>query len=259
MNMNATAAWLRLLKEVLREGREVAPRGKPTVELPQRTTIVDMMRPVILSPSRKLNYRFMAAEAYWILAGDDSVAGIAPYNSRIADFSDDGERFFGAYGPKIVDQLPYVLDKLREDPDTRQAGLTIWREKPPTTKDVPCTVAIFFSLRRGFLHEHVFMRSSDCWLGVPYDVFNFSMLAHLVCARLNTSGLKVVPGKLYLTAASAHLYEPNWADAKLCLGDPSPAEILTPELLYQDEVALLELLKQLRDTSPGSKLRWWEA
>lgn len=253
--------WLEAIHDVLANGELVAPRGKLTKELPQRTMVVDMRRPVLLVPERSLSYRFMAAEAYWILSADDTVAGIAPYNSRIAEFSDDGERFFGAYGPKIMAQLDYVVDKLKADPDTRQAGLTIWRENPPPTKDVPCTVAVFFSLRGMALNAHVFMRSSDIWLGVPYDVFNFSMLSHLVCGLLNNeraSDNVYAPGKLYLTAASSHLYELNWADAKLCLNTSVPDQPPTPKLLWNDYRALLHTLKELRDTKPGHELRWWE-
>lgn len=253
--------WLDALNDILINGQPVAPRGKMTHEIPQRTIEVNMRKPVLRVPERSLSYKFMVAEAFWILSGDDRVETIAPYNSRIKEFSDDGERFFGAYGPKIVAQVPYIVEKLLEDGDSRQAGLTIWRECPPKTKDVPCTVAVFFGIRGGQLNCHVFMRSSDAWLGVPYDVFNFSMLAHLVCGLLNEHfepNHYVSPGMLYLTAASSHLYETNWDDAKLCLA----AEVLdqpdTPKLLWNDPHYLMDTLKTLRDSRPGDVLRWWE-
>jgi thymidylate synthase len=258
---SAAAAWLTALNDILHNGIHVAPRGKPTLEIPQRTMVVDMRKPVVTVPERQLNYRFMAAEAFWILTGDDRVETIAPYNSRIAEFSDDGVRYFGAYGPKVVDQLQYVVDKLKQDNDTRQAGLTIWRENPPATKDVPCTVAVFFNLRQKKLNAHVFMRSSDAWLGVPYDVFNFSMLAHLVCGFLNNDrGFDDVfePGLLYLTAASSHLYEVNWDDAEACLNGVVLDQPETPKLLWNDHRGLIETLRSVRDTRPGDELRWWE-
>ncbi len=260
--MNMNQAWRNLIREVLRDGREISPRGQLTKELPQRTTVVDMRQPVLLSPRRNLSYKFMAAEAYWILSGDDKVASIAPFNKNIADFSDDGEKFFGAYGPKVVTQLDYVVQSLSNDLDTRQAGLTIWRESPPKSKDIPCTVAIFFSVRNHRLHAHVFMRSSDCWLGVPYDVFNFSMLAHLVCAKLHAIGRRhLSPGKLYLTAASCHLYERDFKAAEECAYEDLPAgpAVLTPGPFHVDPEALMDWLEQLRHTSPGNPLRWWEA
>ena len=251
-------AWIETLSDILTNGQEVSPRGKLTREILQRTLQVNMRKPVLMVPDRSLSYRFMAAEAYWILSGDDRVETIAPYNSRIAEFSDDGETFFGAYGPKIVDQLDYVVSKLMEDQDTRQAGLTIWREKPPVTKDVPCTVAAFFSIRSGLLNAHVFMRSSDVWLGVPYDVFNFSMLAHYICAFLNKRGVVVAPGRLFVTAASSHLYAINWGGAELCIMGGVLEQNETPAILFQDPREIANWLHDLRDSLPGDALRWWE-
>jgi len=259
--MDFSRVWLNAINDILANGDLVSPRGKLTKEIPQRTIEVDMRKPVLRVPDRSLSYKFMVAEAFWILSGDDRVETITPYNSRIADFSDDGERFFGAYGPKIVAQLPYIIEKLQVDEDSRQAGLTIWRECPPQTKDVPCTVAVFFNIRGGKLNAHVFMRSSDVWLGVPYDVFNFSMLSHLVCGLLNEHRLTadaVSPGRLFLTAASSHLYETNWDDAKMCLGSTVLDQIETPKLLWNDPQFLMAELKDLRDSRPGDPRRWWE-
>lgn len=247
--------WLDLLSRVIQHGVAVAPRGKLTYELAQSTIAIDMNKPVLTVPLRKLNYQFMAAEAYWILSGDDTVAGIAPWNKHIAAFSDDGERFYGAYGPKIKAQLPYVVAKLTEDQLTRQAGLTIWRENPPATKDYPCTIAIFFNIRSGRLNTHVFMRSSDVWLGVPYDVFNFSMLGHYVCGMLNGG---VQPGMLYLTAASSHIYQENIEAAVTCLKSSPLLQHNTPDLLWRNPTICLEWLKDVRDSKPGDRYRWWE-
>lgn len=253
--------WLSLLESLLQRGFVVSPRGKMTKELPQQTIIVDMRRPVLTVSERKLSYKFMAAEAYWILSGDDKVATIAPYNGRIADFSDDGVKFFGAYGPKIISQLPFILAKLRADPMSRQAGLTIWRESPPVTKDVPCTVSMFFSVRDGKLNNHVFMRSSDAWLGVPYDVFNFSMVAHFICSLLNQSREHdpYEPGTLYLTMASSHIYQENFESALNCLKTTSyGTQQLTPKLLWMDPIQGLDWLREIRESKPGSYHRWWE-
>jgi thymidylate synthase len=230
----------------LRDGFEVAPRGMRTLELAQHTTSFDMSRPVVLCPGRKLSYTFLAAEALWILAGDDRVETIAPYNPNIAQFSDDGVHFAGAYGAPIVAQFDYVVSALLRDRDTRQAGLTIWRPNPPPSKDVPCTVAIWFSIRADRLNCHVFMRSSDAWLGLPYDVFVFSMLAAKVACAYNAPPLSLARdatdeapvfttlapiglGWLHLTAASEHLYARDFEAAKACVvddvtprGDPLP-------------------------------------
>lgn len=266
---NATRAWLGTIEDLILYGTEVAPRGQPTLELPQHTIVVDMLQPVVIAPTRRVSERFLGAEAHWILSGDDRVETIAPYNKAIAKFSDDGERFFGAYGPKILAQLDYVVDKLFDDKDTRQAGLTIWRENPPVTKDVPCTVAMFFSIRDGKLNTHVFMRSSDVWLGVPYDVFNFSMVSMLVLCRLNDmrrrtfeasyNYVPVDPGALYLTAASRHLYRQNQVAALDVLHSDAwrPHAGPVPRSLWTNEQALMSTLDAIRKGNEAAK--WWTA
>jgi len=257
--------WFSHLSMIIKYGNTVSPRGKSTLEIPQSTLFVDMRDPVLQIAERKLSYQFMAAEAYWILTGDDRVETIAPYNKHISKFSDDGIKFFGAYGPKITSQLDYVINKLKEDKYTRQAGLTIWRENPPETKDVPCTVAIFFNIRCGKLNCHVFMRSSDVWLGVPYDVFNFSMLSHFICAKMNNlHGSVITPGDLYITAASSHLYSEDLDDARHTIESYSHAYTynicsnLTTEEMYTNPRYLLSILKNLRTSKPGDPFRWWE-
>lgn len=264
---NFSTTWLHAIAQILESGKEQSPRGINTLEHIHATIVVNTRCPVLWVPARKLNYKFMGAEAYWILSGDNRVETIAPYNSNIAKFSDDGKVFAGAYGPKILSQFTYVVDKLLEDPSTRQAVMTIWRENPTPSKDIPCTVAISFTLRDGELNAHVLMRSNDIWLGTPYDVFNFSMLVHAVCAAINEHpcGFSVVPGLLFLTAASLHLYETNKAAAEECLAsvndgvpvlavNPRP----TPTELFTDTKYLMGTLEGIKWSAPGDNVRWWE-
>ncbi len=261
---SASEAWRDSVINVMAKGQSVNPRGKLTAEIPSHTIALDMRRPVLRVPSRKINYKFMAAEAYWILSGDDRVSTIAPYNPAISKFSDDGQVFFGAYGPKIMSQIDYVVTKLVSDKDSRQAGLTIWRENPPATKDVPCTVAMFFNIRGDYLNCHVVMRSSDVWLGLPYDIFTFSMVSHFVCAHLMINGVDVTPGNLYLTAASSHVYEENWVDASRCARDviipqpETPFELLDTLDSRFPADGLMTKLSVIRDSTPGDGSRWWE-
>lgn len=261
--LTATKAWLTLMRKTLAIGEVISPRGKSTKDLEQETICVDMKSSVITVPERKLSYRFMAAEAYWILSGSKYVADIAPYNSHISQFSDDGTTFFGAYGPKVTGQLEYVISKLKEDPFTRQAGLTIWRENPPQTKDYPCTITMFFHLRNHMLNCHVFMRSSDQWLGIPYDIFNFSCISYMVCSRLNNhpnGGVEIMPGKLYITAASSHLYEENWAAAQALVDAPWPDTLgQVPRQWCISPMMLMSELNALRSANPLSSLKWWES
>lgn len=255
---SANDAWLRALGMVLYRGDPVSPRSMGTLEVPHMTSVIDMHRPVVTIAERNLNYRFMAAEAYWILTGDDSVDGVVPYNSQLLRFSDNGIDFAGAYGPRIAAQLDYVLDTLAKDQDSRQAGLTIWTPNPKPSKDIPCTVAIWFHLRRGELNVHALMRSNDLWLGFPYDVFNFSMLGHLVAGKLRERGVDCQAGALYHTAISAHLYNDfvSRADTIHQSGLYPVAE--APTMPHRITPAgLVTLLQDLRERD-GACLRWWE-
>ena len=258
-------AWFDQIGDIIDLGRETSPRGKLTKELPSKQLVFDMNFPVLTNPLRELGYKFMAAEAWWILDGRDDVESIAPYAKHIVNFSDDGHKFFGAYGPRIASQLDYVVNSLLADGDTRQAVLTTWQPNPPRTKDVPCTVAFDWLLRDHKLELHVFMRSSDNWLGVPYDSFNFSMLTVEIVRRLNLHPLlfqkPIGLGTCYLTAGSSHLYEPNFEAVEKVLNTgiefrPMPV----PKSWYDNSAptTVTERLCELKDTAKGDPRRWWE-
>lgn len=190
-----------------------------TKELIAYRRTFDMRFPIVTIDHRNLGYRFLCAEAAWILSGDDRVATIAPYSKHISQFSDDGITFHGAYGLKIRDQLDFVISTLINDRTSRQAVINIWRENPPRTKDVPCTINLQFLIRGPYIHTIANMRSSDAWLGWPYDVFNFTMVTAYLMLRLQRQGLgRLQLGTLTLAAGSQHLYEPDWPGAMKCLG-----------------------------------------
>jgi len=267
--LNATHAWRGALHGADLWGQWVAPRGRKTKEQLGYTTIVDMRRPVVTDKFRKLNYTFMLAEAAWILGGDNRLEPLAKYNSRMREFSDDGQTLSGAYGVPFREQLDYVANKLREDEDTRQAVMTTWARSPVPSKDIPCTVALDFKIRDGRLTTQVFMRSSDLWLGLPYDIFAFSMMSFAVMERYYEFGGPVLePGKLYITAASSHIYERDMEKARVVLEDTHDSEHagaywkVVPALLYDPTArhgrampSVKALLEHYRD-APWD--RWWK-
>lgn len=281
---SATSTWLTLLSLLTKCGKTSSPRGMEVREVLALQTLVDMRYPVVRVPGRKLGWRFLAAEAWWILSGRDDVESIAPYSKGISDFSDDGVRFFGAYGPKVAGQIDGVVDKLLQDPDSRQAVISIWRENPPATRDVPCTLSLQFLIRDRKLHCVATMRSSDAWLGWVYDVFNFTMISAMVllklrarCFDLGTAELAYSTlaedlGNLYLTMGSSHLYERNWKAVEEILAGSSLKYQLQPEAsppfeplkLWTNGVELLPVdLKVAADddgwNGPPPFLTWFRA
>lgn len=257
------AAWRQAIVDITKFGNVVAPRGKDTVELPHYCVTIDMRTPVLVNMSRKLNYSAMAAEALWILQGDDRLDGIAPWIPRYSEFSDDGITLAGAYGPRIMGQERYVVDKLLEDRDTRQAAISIWSPNPKPSRDYPCTMSMVFNIRDGNLHTHVFMRSSDVWLGLPYDLFTFSMVSAKIATLYNgrTVDAKLRLGSLYLTAASSHLYRENWNDAQISIADyrQSRSVLLDQTPIERGEVfAIMDDLQLCRQKDVSTQPRYWQ-
>ncbi len=250
---SASKAWLNLLTTILQNGENVMPRGLPTKEILAHTSVIDMNSPIVNIPERKLNYRFMFAEAWWILSGSNRVADISQYMKAIAKFSDNGITFRGAYGPKIVEQLDYIVETLAKEQDTRQAVLNIWRENPRPTKDYPCTLNMQWLIRDGKLNCMTNMRSSDAWMGWVYDVFNFSMISNWIVVALHAKhGIELELGDLYLTAGSQHLYTQNKKDAETILDVYRGHEILdynetinTKSFIHPD--GILETLQMLAE------------
>lgn len=193
---------------------KVSPRGMEVKELLHDSYTVQMPAYINLA-DRKVNVPFMFAEALWILTGSNRVEDLNKYIGGYARFSDDGVFLRGAYGPKIVDQLGYITDSLSGDNDSRQAVLNIWRERPGSSKDIPCTTQMQFFIREGILHSVTTMRSQDIVLGYTYDVFTFSMVAKAVQLLLRERGTFVELGELTVNVGSLHIYSDYYERGQL--------------------------------------------
>lgn len=244
--LDATFTWLSLVAEVLNHGHRSAPRGRPILELIGYKTRLAMANPLVEVPARAIGRKFRAAEAAWILSGDNRVATIGSYAKHIAQFSDDGEVFYGAYGPRLMPSMEYIAETLAKDRESRQAVCTIWNNQPEASKDIPCTVAVQWFIRQGKLHCLDFMRSSDIWLGWPYDVFNFSMVSYWLTKKLyEDHGLNVDLGYLTLIAGSQHLYLDNDNEEKaksLSMHAGSNYCMILPDTKHLSSAELIEWL-----------------
>lgn len=221
---NIDSALREACMNVMTLGDVASPRGKMVREIVGERVAFDMRYPIVTNPARDIGYRFYAAEAYWILSGRNDLDFFRQLKMPfIWEFSDDGFLYSGAYGPKVVDQLTYVCDLLSEDSDTRQAVIEVWRPNPRPSRDIPCTLSFQFLARGNKLHCIQSMRSSDVWLGYPYDAFNAAMLTTYILLLLRARkkngrrGLDV--GTHTLVVGSQHLYETNWSKAQGLIAD----------------------------------------
>ncbi|MGJ5019644.1 thymidylate synthase [Bradyrhizobium oligotrophicum] len=157
-------------------------------------------------------------ELMWYLSGSNSLEFIKYYIPHYDEFSDDGTTLNGAYGPRIfsserllIDNLPKdewqrTIDTLKQRNGTRNAIIQIFSNSDAArnSKDIPCTCTLQFVLRNQRVHLHVHMRSNDAFLGLPHDIFSFTMLQELAARELG-SGL----GHYFHSVASLHLYDDN--------------------------------------------------
>lgn len=205
--------WQNKVSEVMNHYEHVAsPRGMEVREIINGHYTVPM--PAFLDlVERDVRVPFMFAEAAWIISGSNRLEDLTRYMRVYVNYSDDGNFLRGAYGPKVIDQLPYVVDTLTNDNDSRQAVMTIWRERPGPSKDIPCTVAMQFLVRDDVLHMVTTMRSNDVIMGFTYDVFTFSMVANAVRLLLKERGLDLVLGDLHVNAGSLHIYDRHYSEA----------------------------------------------
>lgn len=203
--LDARAALYGMVQELL-DGKAdvVSPRGQKTREL--RNVTMTIRRSETCLPQnmgRVFNPKLAAAEVLQLLAGKADEKWMTKASPKYLEFT--GGAMTGAYGPRLADQMPFIIQTLRDDPMSRQAVATIWDPQKDLAQvhgDRPCTVYISFMIRRGALITSTYMRSQDVYLGLTYDLVMFSQLHQTVASILD-----VEPGDHVHAVQSMHLYE----------------------------------------------------
>ena len=115
---------------------ETHSRNGPVMQAiePMTITYSTPTERVLLNIERDCNPFFHMFESLWMLAGRADVAPLAHYNSNIANYSDDGKTFHGAYGYRWrkhfgYDQLAWIADELFANPGSRRCVLQAWDVK----------------------------------------------------------------------------------------------------------------------------------
>ena len=163
----------------------------------------------ILDEERQWNWDYADAEWQWYLSGDPNIiklgqiyGKIPPIWERMADSDGNVNSNYG-YQWQRNHQLDYVVAKLKDNPNTRHAAISIYdcKEHSKYRKDTPCTYAVQFTVLNNKLYMSVVMRSNDLWYGFCNDQYCFSKLQELVAER---TGYEV--GTYYHYAHNLHLY-----------------------------------------------------
>ncbi|MBO9184579.1 thymidylate synthase [Rhizobium sp. L80/93] len=158
-------------------------------------------------------------EMSWYLAGSDALPFIKHYLDRYDEFSDDKTTLNGAYGKrmfgirgrykigakvKIGTEWQRVIDTLKERPGSRNATIQLFSNADVRrdSLDIPCTCSLQFVVRDGLLDLEAHMRSNDAYLGLPHDIFSFTMFQEIAARQL---GYEV--GHYFHSVGSLHLYD----------------------------------------------------
>ena len=172
--------------------------------------LTDPTRNTMCKCRRKMPMRYAIGELVWYNSRRRTWKSIEPFSKFWKNISDDGEHINSNYGWCIRDKYPFdqwemVKELLKRDPNSRQAVIHIKEPRDLVkrpSKDVNCTISLQFLIRDDKLDMIVTMRSNDLWLGLPYDLFNFTCMQIQMAMELG-----VGIGTYYHNAASLHLYE----------------------------------------------------
>ena len=165
----------------------------------------------ILNSKVKRNWsqEYAEAEWQWYLSGDRNIKKLGELYGkvpaiwkRMADVNGNVNSNYG-WQWKRNHQLDLVISMLKDNPETRQATISIYdgKEINDYTNDTPCTYAVQFTILDDRLNMSVVMRSNDLWYGFCNDQYQFSSLQMLVAYEL---GMRV--GTYYHFAHNLHLY-----------------------------------------------------
>ena len=191
-------------------------------------------------------------ELLWVLAGNNELRFIKYYLSRYDRFSDNGNDLDGAYGPRIFDnkyglsQFESVVQKLKAKPSSRQAVIQIFdgQDILKASKDVPCTCTLQFFIRNNRLNMFTTMRSNDVFIGMPHDIFVFTMIQEILARRL---GLEL--GDYRHAVGSLHLYEENLQGAEQYLKEGwQPSTTMMPSMPTCDPSDGIETLLKVESS-----------
>jgi len=166
---------------------------------------------------RNWSQEYAEAEWQWYLSGNRNIAKLGKLYGKVPAIwkrmADDDGNVNSNYGWqwKRNQQLEYVINLLRDNPETRQAAISIYdaKEHYDYTNDTPCTYAVQFTVLDNKLNMSVVMRSNDLWYGFCNDQYQFSNLQLLVA---HETGYDV--GTYYHFAHNLHLYNDKLPEDK---------------------------------------------
>lgn len=137
-----------------------------------------------------------------------------------------------------VDQLKNVVNMIRENPNSRRIMLVTYNPCQNSMGVLPpChSIVLQFYVRDGFLDMFCYNRSSDIFLGLPFNIASSSLLLILLA---KITGL--VPGRFTLSLGDAHIYKDHYNAVKEQLKNT----MYTFPELYIPDISSLEDIEKM--------------
>ena len=233
--------YLELLRHVLEHGTDKADRtGTGTRSVFGWQMRFDLREGFPLVTTKKLHLRSIIHELLWFLRGETNIAYLKENKVSIWDeWADERGELGPVYGKqwrawatadgRTVDQIRWVLDEIRRNPDSRRLIVSAWNVgELDRMALMPCHTLFQFYVADGRLSCQLYQRSGDIFLGVPFNIASYALLTHMVA---QVCGLGV--GDFVHTLGDAHLYTNHIEQAREQLARtprPLPKLRLNPDV-----------------------------
>jgi thymidylate synthase len=233
--------YLDLLERILADGAEKADRtGTGTLSVFGHQMRFNLADGFPLVTTKKLHLKSIIHEVLWFLAGDTNIKYLNDHGVTIWDEWADANGDLGpVYGSqwrswpapdgRHIDQIANLIAMIRSNPDSRRLIVSAWNPAEVDRMALPpCHCLFQFYVAKGRLSCQLYQRSADVFLGVPFNIASYALLAMMVA---QVTGLK--PGDFVHSFGDVHLYANHIDQARLQLTRqprPLPVMRLNPEV-----------------------------
>ena len=220
-----------LLKDILENGVVKGDRtGTGTTSVFGRQVRFDLTKGFPLLTTKKLHFKSIANELIWFLSGNTNVRWLNEHGVSIWNewATEDGElgpvygKQWTAWPTKdgaSINQIDYVVDTLRTNPNSRRILFHGWNPEylPDESQSPqenarqgrmalpPCHLLYQFYVANGKLSSQLYIRSSDSFLGLPYNIASLALLAHMLAQQCDLVAHEIVVSIGDLHAYSNHM------------------------------------------------------
>ena len=238
--------YLDILNRILTEGTQKGDRtGTGTISIFGTQSRYNMADGFPLLTTKKLHLKSIIYELLWFLNGDTNVKYLQEHGVRIwNEWADENGELGPVYGHQwrswpdynggTIDQIQYVIDQLKNNPDSRRMIVSAWNVAEVNEMALPpChTIFQFYTApiadsqeltangqkAKRRLSLQLYQRSADTFLGVPFNIASYALLLQMMAQVCD-----MVPGDFIHTTGDTHLYLNHLEQARLQLTrEPRP-------------------------------------